>query len=206
MDAAPPPKLPSRVAKFAPPLVALLVGTGLGFGTAELGLLSGGSGAATAAQAEQAAAAEEGAAEGEAAPAGGHGEAAPAEGEAAPPGANGEPAPSHGGGGGAAAADAKGSAITSLGTFTVNLRGTGGGRVLRLEVQVEGPGAQAETIKARSAQLRDSIITAVSDYTWSELEGAGGKSRLRDELFARVNGAAAPSIVERIYFTQFVVQ
>jgi flagellar basal body-associated protein FliL len=185
--------------------VALLVGTGLGFGTAELGLLSGGSGAATAAQAEQAAAAEEGAAEGEAAPAGGHGEAAPAEGEAAPPGANGEPAPSHGGGG-AAAADAKGSAITSLGTFTVNLRGTGGGRVLRLEVQVEGPGAQAETIKARSAQLRDSIITAVSDYTWSELEGAGGKSRLRDELFARVNGAAAPSIVERIYFTQFVVQ
>lgn len=196
MDAAPPSKLPSRVAKFALPLVALLVGTGLGFGTAELGLVSGGSGAATAARAEQTAEAEEGAAAGE---------AAPAEGEAAPPGVDGEPTPSHGGGG-TAAADVKGSAITSLGTFTINLRGTGGGRVLRLEVQVEGPGAQAESIKARSAQLRDSIITAVSDYTWSELEGAGGKSRLRDELFARVNGAAAPSIVERIYFTQFVVQ
>jgi len=202
MDAPTPSKLPSKVAKFAPPLVALLVGTGLGFATAQLGLLSGGSGAATAAEGEGAHAVE-GAAEGEAAPAEGYGEAAPAEGEAAP--AEGEAPAGHGAILGAAT-DVKGSAITSLGTFTVNLRGTGGGRVLRLEVQVEGPGAQAAAITARSPQIRDSIITAVSDYTWSELEGAGGKTRLRDELFARVNGAAAPSVVERIYFTQFVVQ
>ena len=79
MDAPTPSKLPSKVAKFAPPLVALLVGTGLGFATAQLGLLSGGSGAATAAEGEGAHAVE-GAAEGEAAPAEGHGEAAPAEG------------------------------------------------------------------------------------------------------------------------------
>lgn len=98
------------------------------------------------------------------------------------------------------------SAVTSLGTFTVNLRGTGGARVLRLEVQVEGPAPEAETVTARAAQIRDSIITAVSDYTWAELEGAGGKTRLRDELLARVNGAAAPAAIERIYFTQFVVQ
>jgi flagellar basal body-associated protein FliL len=108
--------------------------------------------------------------------------------------------------GGEFAAPAVGSAVTSLGTFTVNLRGGGGGRVLRIEVQVEGPTAQAETVAAKTAQIRDSIITAVSDYTWGELEGAGGKTRLRDELLARVNGAASPSQIERIYFTQFVVQ
>lgn len=196
MDAPSTQKPASRAAKFAPPLVALLVGAGLGFGTAQLGLLSGGSGAATAAEGEQGAKSEEATAEGEAAPAEGHGEAAPAagHGEAAPAEGHGAAPAAHGG---SASGGVKDSAITSLGTFTVNLRGTGGGRVLRLEVQVEGPGAQAEAITARSAQLRDSIITAVSDYSWSELEGAGGKTRLRDELFARVNGAAAPSVVER---------
>lgn len=106
---------------------------------------------------------------------------------------------------------ATGPTVTSLGTFTVNLRGTGGGRVLRLEVQVEGPALQADAVASRAAPIRDSIITAVSDYTWSELEGAGGKTRLRDELLARVNSAAAPASgnpvnIDRIYFTQFVVQ
>jgi flagellar basal body-associated protein FliL len=58
----------------------------------------------------------------------------------------------------------------------------------------------------RSAQLRDSIITAVSDYTWSELEGAEGKTRLRDELISRVNAVVAPAAIGRLYFTQFVIQ
>jgi flagellar basal body-associated protein FliL len=101
---------------------------------------------------------------------------------------------------------ADGSAVTSLSSFTVNLRGSGGGRVLRLEVQVEGPAAQADVVAAHTPQIRDSIITAVSDYTWSELEGADGKTRLRDELLARVNGAVQPAVIDRIYFTQFVVQ
>jgi flagellar basal body-associated protein FliL len=117
--------------------------------------------------------------------------------------AEGHGAPAEGEG---AAKVAPGPAVTSLGTFTVNLRGTGGGRVLRLEVQVEGPSLQADAVASRAAPIRDSIITAVSDYTWSELEGAGGKTRLRDELLARVNSAAAPANIERIYFTQFVVQ
>ncbi len=106
----------------------------------------------------------------------------------------------------ARASPVDGSTVTSLGTFTVNLRGTGGGRVLRLEVQVEGPATQSNAVASRAAPIRDSIITAVSDYTWSELEGAGGKTRLRDELLARVNHAAPPSSIDRIYFTQFVVQ
>jgi flagellar basal body-associated protein FliL len=77
---------------------------------------------------------------------------------------------------------------------------------LRLEVSVEGPPGQAAIIESKQAQLRDSIIAAVSDYTWNELEGAAGKTRLRDELYARANGVVAPASVDRIYFTQFVVQ
>ena len=167
-------------ARLLLPVAALVVGVGGGFGGA---YFLNASSAAEAAEAEPATA-----------------EAAPAEATAE----GGEKSE-------AAAAPSKASApassaVTNIGTFTVNLRGGGGGRVLRLELQVESPVAQAEAIAARSAQIRDSVITAISDYTWGELEGAGGKTRLRDELLARVNGAAAPSSVERIYFTQFVVQ
>lgn len=99
-----------------------------------------------------------------------------------------------------------GNAVTNIGAFTVNLRGGAGGRVLRLEVQIETPSGQAADLTTHSAQLRDSIITAVSDYTWAELEGAEGKTRLRDELVTRVNGVIAPASIGRLYFTQFVIQ
>jgi len=99
-----------------------------------------------------------------------------------------------------------GNAVTNIGAFTVNLRGGAGGRVLRLEVQIETPSGQAAELTTHSAQLRDSIITAVSDYTWAEIEGAEGKTRLRDELVTRVNGVIAPASIGRLYFTQFVIQ
>lgn len=160
-------------------IVTVLLGGGLGFAAAYfLGVYD----PSPAAGAEEEVAAEEGATEG---------------------GEHGEPAKE---GEGAKKVSPDGSVVTSLGTFTVNLRGSGGGRVLRLEVQVEGKGKEAEEITARLAQVRDAIITAASDYTWPELEGTDGKTRLRDELLARVNGAVAPAVIEHIYFTQFVVQ
>ena len=169
-------------ARLVVPVVALLVGVGGGFGASYFMAASGEAAAETEAGAE----------------------AAPAEGGAEPAAEGGAEAGAAGAE--AAAAPVATSAVTNIGLFTVNLRGGGGGRVLRIEVQVESPPAHAAAIGAKSAQIRDSIITAISDYTWGELEGAGGKTRLRDELLARVNGAAAPSTIDRIYFTQFVVQ
>lgn len=184
------PKPRSRVAQFAVPIVAALVG--VGGGVAGAMFLGGGS-------SSEEEAAEEGEPE-----AAGEGEAQAAEGEGEGEAAKGE---------GADAASADGAqrapgeaAITSLGSFTVNLRGSGGGRVLRVEVQLETSGANAGDVAGRTVQLRDSVITAISDYTWSELEGTDGKVRLRDELLQRVNGITAPAVVERLYFTQFVVQ
>jgi flagellar FliL protein len=185
-------------ARVAIPLVAALVGAGAGVGGM---MFAGGSKAAPAA------------AEGEA-PTEAGAEAAPAEGEApaAEAGAEGAEgaAPAEGKEAkaeGAAKSTLPGDAvITSIGSFTVNLRGSGGGRVLRIEVAVESTGAHAKALETRAPQIRDSIITAVSDYTWPELEGADGKVRLRDELLIRVNGITEPARVQRLYFTQFVVQ
>lgn len=181
---------PSKAAKFAVPAIALLLGVGSGVGGA---MMMGGGDKSSAEGEAPAEGGTTGAAEGGEAAAGG-GEVAAEDGEGATvEGAATKPPPT-------------GMSVTNIGTFTVNLRGSGGGRVLRVEVQVETKVAQAESVTVKSAQIRDSIITAVSDYTWSELEGTDGKVRLRDELLTRVNGITAPTVVDRLYFTQFVVQ
>jgi len=137
----------------------------------------------------------------------GHGEAK-AEGEGhgeakAEAGGHGEPAKETNG---ALAALDNGRVITNLKTFVVNLRSSGGGRVLRMEVQVESSQDVAPVLEIRMPRLRDTILTAVSDYTFAELEGTDGKTRLRDELLTRINGAMAPMTVDQVYFTQFVIQ
>ena len=105
--------------------------------------------------------------------------------------------------------------VHDLGKFTVNLRGGGGGRVLRMQMSVEmleeakDEEAEAEEIPLddrTKAQLRDAVITLASDYTYGDLEGLDGKTRLRDELHGRLNTVLASNRVEHIYFTEFTVQ
>ena len=134
----------------------------------------------------------------------GHGEAAPAEGHGeatADAGDHAAPAPKRPLG----SAELLNPTVTNLGPFTINLRGSGGGRVLRLEVQIDHDEAAADQVQVLAPRLRDSIITAVSDYTWSELEGTDGKTRLKDELLTRLNGITDPVRVNAVYLTQFVV-
>jgi flagellar FliL protein len=96
--------------------------------------------------------------------------------------------------------------VHSLGLFTINLRGTGGGRVLRMEVQVEATLTAVAAVENEHPKLRDSVITLVSDYSYAEIEGLDGKTRLRDELLARMNTMLGKNRLERVYFTEFVVQ
>jgi len=95
--------------------------------------------------------------------------------------------------------------ITNLGQFTINLRGSGGGRILRLEVQVDADPESAGRLKELTPRIRDSIIAVVSDYTWSELEGTDGKTRLKEELLTRIGGIADPVVIRSVYLTNFVV-
>ena len=96
--------------------------------------------------------------------------------------------------------------VVSLDEFAVNLRESGGGRVLQMTVQVESTPLLEDKIVDRKAQIRDAILLLASDYSYSELEGMEGKMRLRDEVLVRINGVLSPDRVERVYFTQFLVQ
>ncbi len=96
--------------------------------------------------------------------------------------------------------------VHALDPFTVNLRGSGGGRVLRMVVALELSEDDQESVVSATAQLRDAVLSLASDYTFSDLEGIDGKMHFRDELLGRINRVLAGPRVERIYLTQFVVQ
>lgn len=193
-EASPDAQKGGRFAKLKPvalAVVLLAVGVGAGVGGS---MMLGGGAEASAAEGQGEEAAEEGA-HGEAA-AEGHGEAAAEHG--APSGGHGQPAPPK---------DMAERAVVNLGMFTVNLRGNGGGRVLRTEVQVEVEGKDQTAIEEKKALLRDAVITLVSDYTYADLEGVDGKTHLRDELVGRLNAVmSSQPPVDRLYFTEFVVQ
>jgi flagellar basal body-associated protein FliL len=97
--------------------------------------------------------------------------------------------------------------IYPLGLFTVNLRGVGGGRVLRVEIEVEVSLPLLETIEERRPGLRDATIKLISDYSYTDVEGLDGKLRMQDALLQQLNTyMGRTGRIERVYFSQFVVQ
>ncbi len=97
-------------------------------------------------------------------------------------------------------------AITSLGKFTINLRGASGGRILHFQVDVETKFQHTEDVERDMAILRDGVILLASDYTYADVDGLDGKLRLRDELLARLNTLTERPRIRRVFFTEFVVQ
>jgi flagellar FliL protein len=94
----------------------------------------------------------------------------------------------------------------SLGQFDINVHGTNGGRVLRMEISVEVTPVRKIAVEGQIPRLRDGVITLAGDYSYAELEGLDGKNNLRDELIGRLNALLSTPAVQELHFTQFVVQ
>ena len=55
-------------------------------------------------------------------------------------------------------------------------------------------------------QIRDAILLLMSNKTFSEMSDLQGKLQLRAELLSRINSFFRKGKVQKIYFTEFVVQ
>jgi flagellar protein FliL len=73
----------------------------------------------------------------------------------------------------------------------------------RLEVLKQ---EDAERVKASLPRLQDLFLTYMREMRPQELRGSAGTYRLREELIARANLAAAPARVTDVLFTQMLVQ
>jgi len=74
---------------------------------------------------------------------------------------------------------------------------------VRLQVPDDG---NAEKVRAAMPKLQDLMQTYLRDMRPEELHGSAGTYRLREELIARANLAAAPGRVNDVLFTEMLVQ
>jgi flagellar FliL protein len=73
----------------------------------------------------------------------------------------------------------------------------------RLEVTRQD---DVERVKAAMPRLQDLFLTYIREMRPQELRGSAGTYRLREELLARANLAAAPARVTDVLFTQMLIQ
>ncbi|HET7881975.1 MAG TPA: flagellar basal body-associated FliL family protein [Acetobacteraceae bacterium] len=74
---------------------------------------------------------------------------------------------------------------------------------VRLEVRQQ---QDVERVKATMPRLQDLFLTYIREMRPQELRGSAGTYRLREELIARANLAAAPAKITDVLFTQMLVQ
>jgi flagellar FliL protein len=74
---------------------------------------------------------------------------------------------------------------------------------VRLEVRKQ---PDVERVKAAMPRLQDLFLTYIREMRPQELRGSAGTYRLREELMARANLAAAPAKISDVLFTQMLIQ
>ncbi len=112
------------------------------------------------------------------------------------------------GGGGHGKEGEGGTGFLPLPDLIVNLStGQGQPRYLKLKIQLElmDPADQPEVEKI-APRVIDHFQTYLRELRVSDLRGSAGIYRLRQELLARVNAAAAPVEVKDVLFQEILIQ
>ena len=92
--------------------------------------------------------------------------------------------------------------------ITANLNAPGRrAAFIRLKSQIEVMGPQdAAALQAAMPRIVDLFTTYLREMRPEELRGSAGTHRLREELTARANIAAAPARITDVLFTEILVQ
>jgi|GEM_PF-307627 len=94
-----------------------------------------------------------------------------------------------------------------LENLVLNPAGSGGSRFLLLSVAIETGNKTAEDdFKARDAELRDIILTALGNKTVDQLVEMINREPIKVEVQTAIAARFGKTAVKRLYFPQFVVQ
>jgi flagellar FliL protein len=91
-------------------------------------------------------------------------------------------------------------------TFLVNLSGSRGGKLARINMELEVSSTDVqEEIDKRKPQIRDIIIILLSSKTFQQISNRDGKEQLRNEIKDTVNPFLTKGQIKRVYFTEFIL-
>ncbi len=95
--------------------------------------------------------------------------------------------------------------VIPLETFIVNLAGSKGRKVLKVNMELEVKGVDViQEIDNRKAQIRDFIIIILSSKTYDEVSTKEGKDFLRNEIKDQVNSFLSKGKIMNVYFTELI--
>ncbi len=95
--------------------------------------------------------------------------------------------------------------VVSLETFLVNLSGTDGNRLLKVNLDLEVSGEDViNEIEKRTPQIRDIVIILLSSKNYQEVATAAGKDRLRAEIKDTLNAFLTHGSVVNVLYTEFI--
>ena len=99
--------------------------------------------------------------------------------------------------------------VLTLDEFLVNLSDNSGDHFLKVTVGVElnkDKGATDESMKDKTAMIRDAVVTSLSSKTRDDVSTTKGRDKLKDEIKKRINDELGDSFIQGVYFTNFVTQ
>lgn len=97
--------------------------------------------------------------------------------------------------------------VLPLETFVVNLAGSKGRRIVKVNMEIEISGEKVqEEIEKRKAQIRDIIIFLLSSKTYEDISTREGKDQLREEIKDNVNAFLTKGKIVNVYFTELLYQ
>ena len=76
---------------------------------------------------------------------------------------------------------------------------------MNLELELKDSNLTAE-LEKRKPQVRDNILLLLSSKTFEDVATFKGKTKIRNQITARLNGILTPGSIRKVYFTEFVVQ
>lgn len=95
--------------------------------------------------------------------------------------------------------------VIPLETFIVNLAGSKGRKVLKVNMELEVKGQEViQEIDNRKAQIRDFIIIILSSKSYDEVSTKEGKDALRNEIKDNVNSFLSKGKIMSVYFTELI--
>ena len=99
--------------------------------------------------------------------------------------------------------------VFPLESFIVNLKDNAGSgkRYLKATIELEVAGeAEKKKLEGSKAQMKDTILMLLSSRTFEEIITVEGKLDLKQAVLFQINQMLGGNIVQRIYFTEFIVQ
>jgi len=91
--------------------------------------------------------------------------------------------------------------------FVVNLNEAGASRYLKTSVELEVKSQKVvDELTAKKRAVRDELLRYLSSLTVRDTLGEEGKSKIKQEILARIDHHLGAGLVQQVYLTDFVVQ